>query len=173
MDARVVIIAVMSLSIMGCSQDLDIEDQTFRCFEDSDCTSDRKCLPHPEDPGRKICRDPNDCDTQRDPSNCGACGVACGPGELCVEGQCACVDRDDVGGLPSCSSGIRCAGHRAGDDPVPWCANVNDAIFDCESDRQRSCSPNTCVDILTDESNCGGCRVVCETGESCVFGFCE
>jgi hypothetical protein len=28
-----------------------------------------------------------------DPYNCGACGKACGPKQVCVEGECACIDR--------------------------------------------------------------------------------
>ena len=48
--------------------------------------------------GVACCPSPKECcgqgcvDLTNDRENCGACGVQCGTGELCIEGQCACAD---------------------------------------------------------------------------------
>ena len=65
-------------------------------------------------------------DLRTDLANCGACGAACAPGALCVEGAC----RDcGVPGLPcctgtACDAGLRCIGNECvacGAPPHPCC----------------------------------------------------
>ncbi len=54
----------------------------------------------------------------------------------------------------------------------------------CNADGTCSCYPNytncpdddggsACVQVLLDNNNCGGCGVVCPTGESCLGGACQ
>ena len=116
-----------------------------------------------------------------DPQNCGGCGIACGAGESCEDGQCVCrcggscfnkleydtrncgacrvVCRDVPGGNgePVCDHGVcgyRCFGSHA----------------DCDDDLANGCETN----VLDDPLNCGGCGIRCDgvEGQACVEGRC-
>lgn len=116
-----------------------------------------------------------------DSQNCGGCGVACGAGEECYDGQCVCrcggscfnkldYDTRNCGacgvacrevpgghGEPVCDHGVcgyRCFGSHA----------------DCDDDLANGCETN----ILDDPLNCGGCGIRCDgvEGQACVEGRC-
>ena len=42
----------------------------------------------------------------------------------------------------------------------------------CEFGTQACCGGNTCVDVLQDNNNCGGCGIVCSGGSSCQDRVC-
>ena len=42
----------------------------------------------------------------------------------------------------------------------------------CEFGTQACCGGNTCVDVLQDNNNCGGCGIVCSGGRSCQNRVC-
>jgi len=99
-------------------------------------TADLACAPRPDMCG----------DTQSDPNNCGACGVACCLGSYCANGQC----------VTGCGSGITLC-------PL---TNPTDSCG-------RPCKGGICVDTRTDSNHCGGCYKPCATGQVCVSGMCQ
>ena len=81
-------------------------------------------------------------DTERDSTNCGACGNACESGQACSAGEC-----------------------------VRFCGEFgNTSCVDCEHDL-TSCN-GTCVDLDTNPGFCGDCRTQCADGEACNGGEC-
>jgi hypothetical protein len=125
------------------------------------------------------------------PQNCGQCGMKCDTagGKMCIAGQCACpkgktecngtcvdtnVDPLNCGGC-----GCKCASWNICMvwDTAPRC------VSDCPTGQTPcprgppTCSAGTtdydlCVNLSTDNSNCGACGVVCPLGTSCVNGSC-
>ena len=79
---------------------------------------------------------------QKDPKNCGACGVVCAPGQSCAQGSCT-----PANGCPSGSFA---------------CLKATGAL--------GPCMPTS--DLQTDNSNCGSCGKVCGGLSSCVNGAC-
>lgn len=77
-------------------------------------------------------------------AGCGGCGVTCGPGETCNGGRCTCGG--NAGGV---GSGAVCAGA----DPM--------------------CCGGSCVDLVSDYLNCGGCGNRCgDQYGDCAGGSC-
>jgi hypothetical protein len=91
-------------------------------------------------------------DLYDDPKNCGMCGHVCGDGQYCCQGDCL---NDPSGG----GGGIILP-------PRGACACTQD----CGKD---SCCGTTCVDLLNDPNNCGGCGVACGTIGTCCNGHCS
>lgn len=116
-------------------------------------------------------------DLQNDSGNCGACGVQCGDGTSCENGQCAagaacatgqtmcngrCLstqsDLDNCGGC-----GRKCQGTCQGG----VCSTNNP----CQAPLTR-CGDGTCHDLRNDPNNCGSCGVSCSANQSCSGGLC-
>ncbi len=111
----------------------------------------------------------------RDPQNCGACGKACKPDEVCSKGSCkyacgtgtslcnaVCVDQESDPqncGLcgHTCNPGEVCSAGKCG----PSCGG---GTTDCNG---------ACVSTDVDRANCGACGTVCGDGEECVSGKCQ
>lgn len=94
-------------------------------------------------------------DLLRDPDNCGACGRACGDGEVCAGGHCLCIDTSLC-----CPSGNR----RCASDSSGCCADHPD----------HACCSDGCTFIRgADRNNCGGCGVTCPRGQPCIDGECR
>jgi hypothetical protein len=143
-----------------------------------------------------LCRD-----VRGDPDNCGGCGIACGPGELCLEGVCAEVTSLDCQGT-TCPDGLSCCEDANG---LPTCVGLATSREDCgwcgrscAANRRchgALCLPRTgercgdacgvglgcCVDVLgrsrcvdhgTSAVHCGGCGHACGFGEVCRAGHC-
>jgi hypothetical protein len=103
-------------------------------------------------------------DLTSDPFNCGACGKACNPGESCSGGKCQCN-----GGAACGDNGLCCA--MTGCSTTGSCACGSTS---CASPN-TCCSPSagTCVNLMSDNNNCGACGKVCPNGLLCDKGACK
>lgn len=105
---------------------------------------------------------------QNDPTNCGGCGTLCQAGEGCVSGKC------QLG----CQVGLTLCTAPVSDGGVPDASSdaSNDASSDASSDGSSGDSGTVafpyCVNVQTDDQNCGGCGVACGSGQQCVNGAC-
>ncbi len=139
-------------------------------------------------------------DTQRDPGNCGACGKSCPALEACVGGACvlscpdglaACggtcvstsVDGNNCGGCGgidggaghSCGAGASCsAGHCVASCPSGslLCVVSTDGGVALDAGVSTDGGVETCVDPSSDNRNCGGCGLLCPSGQVCSAGHC-
>jgi hypothetical protein len=99
-----------------------------------------------------------------DNTNCGTCGVVCGAGTTCQNGQClASVTTSCPTGQKKCGTG---------------CVNILSDYSNC-GDCGQICSPGfgtccngQCPNTWTDPSNCGSCGHVCLQGQTCINGQC-
>ncbi|MBI4704358.1 MAG: hypothetical protein HY744_24910, partial [Deltaproteobacteria bacterium] len=113
-------------------------------------------------------------DTQLDPTNCGGCGNACGPGQICASGVCALVC---AGGTTKCGGKCvdtqldpaNCGGCGQACGPGEICTGGKSEAF-CGGGLTK-CG-GKCVDTQTDPQHCGGCDKPCAGGAKCVSGAC-
>lgn len=119
-------------------------------------------------------------DVRIDPSNCGACDVACSSG-VCSDSQCvaptcgiACEGTAVCCGNGSCTNPNRdvancgVCNHACG--PVETCT-----YGQCACDSPHLVCGTACVDAAWDRDNCGGCGLACGAGTTghCLLGICE
>jgi hypothetical protein len=130
-------------------------------------------------------------DLLSDPSNCGACGFACRPGEICRSGMCQGATFGCPPGFVECPPFGQCrnllvdrincgaCGLACGQDQI--CVNgfCQPALAVCPPDRcPLVCSEGLtpcgveCVDLGHDRENCGACGVRCGFEEGCLNGVC-
>jgi hypothetical protein len=119
-----------------------------------------------------------DCvDMRQDGDHCGRCDQHCESG-LCAGGV----------GLSQCypsGTGTQCGGVGGGCFGTQVCVEGWCVEAACSGPFSAACSraggvgvccgfgfSNMCVDILTDEANCGGCGLNCATGQTCSNGTC-
>jgi hypothetical protein len=162
-----------SLGLSGPDADAETIESGDADGMSEDAAADVSCPP-----GRTPCG--GSCvDQTTDPANCGACGHACAPTEVCNEGGCT----------STCSSGLTpCAGSCV--DTSTDSANCGACGHACTP--AENCTGGACVSICppgqtlcaglcatlaTDLSNCGSCGNVCPDGvnadRSCVSGGCR
>jgi hypothetical protein len=144
-----------------------------------------QCAPGYGDCNKAFCADGCELDLSSDPSNCGACGRACAPGQECVEGQCRCeggtlchgecVDFDnDPMNCGYC--GNECEGPSPDPGGGPACVNgkctyvCNPGWADCNHKIWDGCE----VNLTNDSLHCGSCTTPCKFGSAqpCVGGKC-
>lgn len=114
-------------------------------------------------------------DLTSDPANCGMCGDACDVRSTCVGGTCvAGIDAGTDAAL-GCSTSAECA---TGEVCVGYvCVAGSDAGTDAAD--AMACAANftdcsgVCVNLATDPDNCGGCGMVCATGQTCIRAACS
>ncbi|NMO21228.1 hypothetical protein HPC49_44070 [Pyxidicoccus fallax] len=140
--------AIASLTLTGCPDEGVV------------CTS-----------GLTVCGD-TCVDLGGDTANCGACGNACGAGQVCQEGACGCRP-----GTESC--GGACVSTASDVAHCGACGNACASGQVCESGTCREgCSAGTtrcgdsCLDLSADPLNCGACGNVCPDVQSCHAGRC-
>jgi len=97
-------------------------------------------------------------DTQTDEDNCGECGNACRPDQVCQDGHCTCSDVTDLCG------GV-CVNIRS--DPN----NCGNCGHRCSDPANPDCCYGQCTNLRTDENNCGGCTLPGTVNKKCAEGF--
>lgn len=138
------------------------------------CTEEITC-PQGETPCGGVCRS-----LGADVANCGACGVACAPYQVCNAGACACAEATvNCGGVCAdlATDPLNCGacGNACPDGPGgPRCATVQGVT---------ACTPacpapladcgGACVDLASDRAHCGACGNACESVEACRAGACR
>ncbi len=141
------------------------------------------------------------CETRlgNDTQNCGACGHACSPGQVCAAGKCLCDPVTDPGGTycggtgctdlqtdpnncgacgNDCKGLIPPIGGYAGSPPTgsPACV-LGRCTYECSAG-YGNCDghiDNGCeVDLMVDPRNCGACGNQCDlaNGQPCAGGKC-
>ena len=120
--------------------------------------------------------------TATDNINCGACGHACGTGEVCSNGSCALT----CGALTKCSPSAGsdyCANTMTDTNNCGACGNACGTGQVCSSGvctlscgALSKCSPSTgspyCANTTTDNANCGSCGNACTGANVCSNGVC-
>ena len=119
-----------------------------------------------------------------DPFNCGSCGTFCGLGGFCRSGACTCrkqgltfcpgkgcrstsSDTANCGACgKACVAGQTCVKGQCGCKSGPFQFLPGQAL--CRSSQYQK----SCVNIASDNKNCGRCGKVCSAGLTCCAGLC-
>jgi hypothetical protein len=114
-------------------------------------------------------------DITEDPKNCGACGNVCVG--ACVDSVCAPVNPCANLRLDPGEEGIDCGGVCPGvcvtctaDGMCGSPKTCTNSTCVCPAGEQL-CG-TTCIDVGSEEANCGACGVACKMGEVCSQGIC-
>lgn len=131
-------------------------------------------FPAPECPADTEMCDEACVDTQQSRAHCGACGVACGAGDACVDGTCQVLcpaGQTDCGG--SCVDTMDDRRHCGGCGTE---CSVGEICVDggCEVScpAGHTLCGTVCVDTTSDPGHCGACDAACGTGEVCSESTC-
>jgi hypothetical protein len=111
-------------------------------------------------------------DLTADPMNCGACGVTCYTGGMCMGGQCTCAIGQSLCPFPG---GAFCFDLQTNTNNCGTCGN-SCAHGTCSGGVCLTCGPgfvscgnNTCVsDLFNDIRHCGSCTADCSDGGLCI-----
>lgn len=119
-----------------------------------------------------------------DPANCGSCGRACGPAEICAAGACIALCKTPQQ-VCTGTSGPFCTNLQSDNANCGACGNACKPLEKCTSGQcgtgcsngQTGCVPEAggapyCTNTQADGVNCGGCNVRCKTLELCNAGQC-
>jgi hypothetical protein len=125
------------------------------------------------------------CETEltTDRAHCGACGEACGSGQVCASGACvascgvglvscggACVDlANDPAHCRACDVTCPTVAHATAVCAAGRCGFVcHDTHADCDREASNGCE----VDLSASAVHCGRCDRACRAGEACAAGSC-
>ncbi len=103
-------------------------------------------------------------DLRADSANCGACGNICRDGEYCTQGGCQTPVM-----ITTTVTSVTVTTTPATATRIP--GGVQPAAQAC-GEGQTQCR-STCVNIRSDNVNCGACGNVCTCGQNCVQGACS
>jgi hypothetical protein len=109
-------------------------------------------------------------DTMADENNCGTCGNTCEAGSFCCGGSCVPESPDSCGqSCTACGATDLCC---AGGCVPQGALHCNTCGTGCGGDCCTDAHTGECVNLQTDESNCGVCGVECPSGDTCSNGMC-
>ncbi len=121
--------------------------------------------------------------TLSDRNNCGACGNACGAGQVCSNGACttscgsgltacnnACTSLTfDPSNCGACNNVCPARANAAAVCAASACSFACSSGFaNCDNNAANGCE----VDTRSNANNCGACGVVCPSGQFCSSGAC-
>lgn len=127
-------------------------------------------------------------DTKIDPNNCGGCNTKCSSGEVCADGKCASTCASDQtfcggdGGSSYCANtktdNANCGGCGVACGNGQVCDNgaCTSTCGGTDGGSETLCTPDGgtafCTNTSTDNANCGGCGIVCGSGQVCENSAC-
>jgi len=154
--------ACLALAIAGCDDqrpggDAGLSDGSVAC-ESGQMACEGACV-----------------DVTSDAAHCGACGVACGAGEACVDGACAlsCPATQTVCGDACADLSTSEAHCGACDAPCAAGESCMDGACGVECPATQDLCGAVCANLLTDPRRCGDCETACDPGEVCSEGVCR
>lgn len=139
-----------------------------------------------------VCGDGCETALTDDHENCGSCGHACAPEQICAQGKCICDDdsrtrcgsecvdlQSDANNCGACGNacpGLVSDGFVSGPQGSPVCVlgrctyHCPPGFADCDHRIENGCE----VDLSTDPQNCGACGAHCDVahGQPCAAGQC-
>lgn len=129
---------------------------------------------------------PNSCaggcvDFKTDPDNCGTCGHGCATNQQCISGTCQCTGGTHLCGSSCVANDANACGASCTQCGAPTggeaTCNGTACGQSCDTAGDSICS-NACVDLTSDEGNCGTCAKKCTTSvagatSTCVSRSCQ
>jgi Stigma-specific protein, Stig1 len=109
-----------------------------------------------------------------DRHHCGACGVACGPLEVCSAGDRTCAPGIDVCGgqcIDLARDPDHCGTCATACAPEELCHSTSGCVASCPAGT-TACN-RACVALDSDPFHCGACGNICSPGERCRSGQCR
>lgn len=158
----------------GCISAEGFDPQVCGCVADSD---EERCGDGRDNDCDGVVDDCRICDgrfvADDDPEHCGGCGNVCGPGNLCLDGECVCANVDE----------LLCDGACVDPNASPFhCGRCGRACEDgrecvdgecgCPESRPDLCEGRGCFDFADDSFNCGSCGIRCPLAQRCIEGEC-
>jgi len=104
--------------------------------------------------------------------NCGGCGIACRPDQVCVNSHCSCGrDSSLCNGvcIPTHNDAANCGGCNIRCPSNQICSN---SICTCPFETGMKFCNGTCIRTGNDTQNCGECGRHCGAGQGCVDSDC-
>lgn len=131
--------------------------------------------PSPDAPDARVCAPPAELCGERcvdlltDADHCGRCGRVCETG-ICRYGTCTCPSGFIDDGT-RCAPAVPDRAHCGGDLSCPPGARCANGACHCPNAWEIACG-SSCVDLRSDDANCGQCGRFCTGATSCQGGRC-
>jgi hypothetical protein len=99
--------------------------------------------------------------TSNDNNNCGGCGHQCPSTSTCNNGNCVCP----LNSMPCGNQCVSCPARPTNGSLT--CSGDGRCVEACNNPNLPSLCGNACVNLQTDQSNCGGCGIPCVANNEC------
>lgn len=124
-------------------------------------------------------------DTRFDPSACGDCSHACGPGEVCSSGACTSTCPSSQAACKDEDGGVRCTDALSDSANCGFCGNVCPSGTVCSNAKcsvtcgagETKCTAGDgaqfCTNLADDPQNCDACGNACPQGQNVAAAYCS